>query len=75
MCHRPTSLFNIVADTLQLAASAKPDNQKSYLEQAGDAVKSGLDSIASTVQPQKEKSLTQKAGDAVSGNNKNRDVA
>ncbi|CAK9786112.1 heat shock protein 9/12 [Cutaneotrichosporon oleaginosum] len=58
----------------KLASSAKPDSQKSYLEQAGDFVKDKADAVASAVQPQQEKSTTQKIGDAVSGNNTNRNI-
>lgn len=58
----------------------KPDSQKSYLEQAGDAIKGKTDvsascgpnltpqSAASTAQPESQKSYTQQAGDMLSGN-------
>ncbi|TXT13487.1 hypothetical protein VHUM_00854 [Vanrija humicola] len=48
----------------QASAALKPESQKTYLEQAGDALKSAADSVASAVQPQQEKSTTQKVGDA-----------
>lgn len=59
----------------QLSSAAKPDSEKSYLEQAGDFVKGKADAVASAVQPQQEKSTTQKIGDAISGDNTNRNVA
>lgn len=59
---------------VQLGAAVKPDSQKSYLEQAGDSIKSAVDGVASAVQPQQEKSTTQKIGDAVSGNSTNRNI-
>ncbi|KAK1922302.1 heat shock protein 9/12-domain-containing protein [Papiliotrema laurentii] len=49
-------------------AAMKPDSQKSYLEQAGDAIKGKTDSAASTAQPESQKSYTQQAGDMLSGN-------
>ncbi|KAH9859053.1 heat shock protein 9/12-domain-containing protein [Lenzites betulinus] len=54
--------------TDKAASAAKPNSEKSYVEQIGDSMKSTADSIASTVQPQSEKSTTQKMGDTVSGN-------
>ncbi|KAL1408459.1 hypothetical protein Q8F55_005271 [Vanrija albida] len=61
--------------TDKAGAALKPDSQKTYLEQAGDAIKGAADSVASAVQPQQEKSTTQKIGDAVSGDNTNRNAA
>ncbi|KAK4685774.1 hypothetical protein P7C73_g4366, partial [Tremellales sp. Uapishka_1] len=49
-------------------AAAKPDSQKTYLEQGMDAVKGKTDSAASSAQPDSQKSYTQSAGDAISGN-------
>ncbi|CAK9784999.1 heat shock protein 9/12 [Cutaneotrichosporon oleaginosum] len=59
----------------KLASAAKPDSQKTVLEQATDFVKGKADAVASAVQPQQEKSTTQKIGDAISGDNTNRNVA
>ena len=59
--HLPTSslgFFNSSPPVLLLSLI------RSYLEQATDAIKGGLDSVASAVQPQQEKSTTQKVGDA-----------
>ncbi|ORY22434.1 heat shock protein 9/12 [Naematelia encephala] len=61
--------------TDKVTSAAKPDSEKSYVEQATDYVKGTLDSVASAVQPQQEKSTTQKIGDAVTGDNTNRDAA
>lgn len=69
------SLRSRTALTLQVTSAAKPDSQKSYVEQATDFVKGKADAVASGVQPQQEKSTTQKIGDAVTGSNTNRDAA
>ncbi|GHJ84765.1 hypothetical protein NliqN6_1167 [Naganishia liquefaciens] len=57
------------------ASAMKPESEKSYVEQASDAVKGAMDSVASAVQPQESKSTSQKIGDAVSGDNTNRNLA
>ncbi|RXK36560.1 hypothetical protein M231_06170 [Tremella mesenterica] len=54
--------------TDKAGAALKPDSEKSYLEQAGDAIKGKADSAASTAQPQSQKSYGQGAIDAISGN-------
>ncbi|OCF37619.1 hypothetical protein I317_04345 [Kwoniella heveanensis CBS 569] len=61
--------------TDKVTSAAKPDSEKSYVEQATDYVKGTLDSAASVLQPQQEKSTTQKVGDALTGDNRNKDVA
>ncbi|WVO18276.1 hypothetical protein L204_105988 [Cryptococcus depauperatus] len=61
--------------TDKAASAMKPNQEKSYVEQASDFVSGKMDAAASAVQPQHEKSATQKMGDAVTGNNKNRDIA
>lgn len=72
---RPILLHLALANITQLSSAAKPDSEKSYLEQAGDFVKGKADAVASAVQPQQEKSTTQKIGDAISGDNTNRNIA
>ncbi|BFZ60496.1 hypothetical protein YB2330_001532 [Saitoella coloradoensis] len=51
--------------TDQLGDAAKPDSEKSYLEQAGDSVSGAYDRVAAAVVPNEQKSTTQKIGDSV----------
>ncbi|WWD00257.1 hypothetical protein V866_007166 [Kwoniella sp. B9012] len=61
--------------TDKVTSAAKPDSEKSYVEQATDFVKGKLDAAASVAQPQEEKTTTQKVGDALTGDNRNKDIA
>ncbi|CCH44331.1 hypothetical protein BN7_3893 [Wickerhamomyces ciferrii] len=51
--------------------AVKPDDQKSYLEQAKEALTGKTDDLQKNFQPEDAKSATQKAGDFLQGGNKN----
>ncbi|GAO47807.1 hypothetical protein G7K_2005-t1 [Saitoella complicata NRRL Y-17804] len=55
--------------TEQVHDKVKPDSQKSYLEQAGDALSGAYDRVAAAVVPAENKSTSQSAADSLRGTN------
>jgi len=53
--------------TDKVAETVKPDDQKSYLEQAKEKLTGKTDQAARNAQPNDSKSTTQKAGDFLQG--------
>lgn len=53
--------------TDKAAEAIKPDDQKSYLQQAKEAITGKVDDVQRNAQPNESKSATQKAGDFISG--------
>lgn len=53
--------------TDKAAEAIKPDDQKSYLEQAKEAITGKTDDLQKNLQPNESKSATQKANDFFQG--------
>ncbi|GAB5588374.1 lipid-binding protein hsp12 [Umbelopsis nana] len=53
--------------TQQVKETAKPESQKSYTEQAGEQLSSGVDRTKGAVMPESEKSAHQQAFDSTRG--------
>jgi len=48
-------------------AKLTPENEKTFTQRTGDAIKGTYDKAAAAVQPEGEKSTTQKVGDDLTG--------